>query len=123
LGQGKKLEAVKIYKNEVGCSLKEAKDAVESLERGDAPPQSTEADATLEADVLRLLRDGERIRAAKLYKDRTGASLRDAKQAIESIATRHGIAVPDAGCGGVVIFLMVVAVAAMAVVAALILAQ
>ena len=117
------IEAVKIYKNEVGCGLKEAKDAVEALERGDSPPQPTEADATLEADVLRLLRDGERIRAAKLYKDRTGASLREAKQAIEAVATRHGIAVQDTGCSGVLIFLIVVAVAAMAVVAALILAQ
>jgi ribosomal protein L7/L12 len=123
LAQGRKLEAVRIYKNEVGCSLKEAKDAVEALERGDGPPQPTEADASLEADILRLLRDGERIRAAKLHKERTGASLREAKQAIESIATRHGIAVPDAGCSGVVIFLIVIVVAAMAVVAALILAQ
>ena len=82
-----------------------------------------EADASLEAEVLRLLRDGERIRAAKLYKERTGASLKEAKQAIEAVATRHRIAVSDTGCSGVVIFLIVVAVAAMAVVAALILTQ
>jgi hypothetical protein len=59
----------------------------------------------------------------RVYKERTGASLREAKQAIEALATRHGIAVPDTGCSGVLMFLIVVAVAAMAVVAALILAQ
>lgn len=123
LAQGKKLEAVKIYKNEVGCGLKEAKDAVEALERGDGPVQSTVTDADLEADVRRLLGNGEKIKAAKLYKERTGASLREAKQAIEAVATRHGIAVEDTGCSGVLIFLIVVTVAAMAVVAALILAQ
>ena len=123
LAQGRKLEAVKIYKNDVGCGLKEAKDAVEALERGDGPPQPAEADASLEADVLRLLRDGEKIKAAKLYRKRTGGSLREAKQAVEAVAARHGIVVQDTGCSGVLIFLIVVTVAAMAVVAALILAQ
>jgi ribosomal protein L7/L12 len=123
LKQGRKLEAVKIYKNEVGCGLKEAKDAVEALERGDAPPQPPKADANLEADVLRLLRDGEKIKAAKLYRERTGANLMEAKQAIDAVATRHGLAVEEAGCGGVLIALIVVAVIAMAVVAVLILVK
>ena len=118
LAQGRKIEAVKIYKNQVGCSLKEAKDAVEALERCDSLLKSTGTDADLEADVLRLLGNGEKIKAAKLYKDRTGASLREAKQAIEAVAVRHGVAVQDTGCSGVLIFLIVVTVAAMAVVAA-----
>jgi ribosomal protein L7/L12 len=122
LAQGRKLEAVKIYKNEIGCGLKEAKDAVEALEPGDSPPQTTEVETSLEADLLRLLRVGEKIKAAKLYRQRTGASLREAKQAIESVPTRHGIAVPDNGCHGVLILLIVVAVIATAV-AAWILAQ
>ena len=73
--------------------------------------------------MLRLLRDGEKIKAAKLYQERTGASLREAKQAIDSVAARHGMAVEEGGCSGVLIFLIVVAVAAMAVVAALMLVQ
>ena len=56
LAQGKKLEAVKIYKNEVGCSLKEAKDAVEALERGDAPPQTGDSNSTMQAPRLYNMR-------------------------------------------------------------------
>ncbi len=33
LRQGKKIHAIKIYRNLTGCGLKEAKDAVEKLER------------------------------------------------------------------------------------------
>ena len=56
LAQGKRLEAVKIYKTEVGCSLKEAKDAVEALERGDGPPQTGDSNSTMQAPPLYNMR-------------------------------------------------------------------
>ena len=89
--QGRKIEAVKLYMNYRNCSLADAKRAVEALERGAdlAPPAA--ADGALEAEVLRWLREDEKIKAVKLYRDRTGGSLRDSKQAVEALAARHGI--------------------------------
>lgn len=93
LDQRKKIEAIKIYREHTGSSLKDARDAVEALQRGASFPQSTEDHADLEAEVLRLLGQGEKLKAVKLYKDRTVATLFDSKQAVERIAERHGITV------------------------------
>ncbi|WP_343948904.1 hypothetical protein [Spirilliplanes yamanashiensis] len=42
-------------------------------------------------DVERLLAEGKFIHAVKAYRDRTGAGLRDAKEAVEAIARRRGL--------------------------------
>lgn len=107
LEQGRKLEAAKLYMDQTGSSLKESKDAVEGLQDDAGPPRPTEADADLEANLVRLLKDGEKIKAVKLYRDRTGASLADSKRAVEAIATHHGIKVQTAGCGSVAIVVAV----------------
>jgi ribosomal protein L7/L12 len=122
LDQGKKIEAIKVYREHTASSLKDAKDAVEALQRGASLPPSTEANADLEAEVLRIFEQGEKIRAVKLYKDRTGATLFDSKQAVERIAERHGIKVEGGGCGGVLVLSMVVMIA-VAVVAAMMIAR
>ena len=119
LEQGKKIEAVKVYKDHTGSGLKDAKDAVEALQRGGGLPRPAEADADVEAEVLRLLGQGEKIKAVKLYRDRTDASLFDSKQAVEEMADRHGITVEGGGCSGVVVMSIVVLMA-IAVVAALV---
>ncbi len=46
---------------------------------------------------------GEKLKAVKLYRDRTGANLMESKLAVESVAARHGITVETAGCSGVLI--------------------
>lgn len=55
LDQGKKIEAVKLYKVHTGSGLKDAKDAVEALQRGVSPPKPTEPDVDLDSEVLRFL--------------------------------------------------------------------
>ena len=122
LDQGKKIEAVKVYKDHMGCGLKDAKDAVESLQRGASLPSPSEPDADLDSQLLRLLGQGERIKAVKLYRDQTGATLYDSKQAVEALVERHGIAVEGGGCSSVVAILLVVLIA-IAVVTALLLLQ
>jgi len=122
LDQGNKIEAVKVYKGHTGSSLKDAKDAVEALQRSDSLARSAETDADWEAEVLRLLRQGEKIKAVKLYRNRTGSTLFDSKQTVEEIAERHGITVEGGGCSGVLI-LSIVALLAIAVVAALVILQ
>ena len=123
LDQGKKIEAVKVYKDHTGSGLKDAKDAVEALQSAGSLPRSAEADADWEAEVLRLLRQGEKIKAVKLYKDRTGATLFDSKQGVEVMAERHGVTIQGAGCNGVLVLSIVVLIAIAVVAALMILRQ
>lgn len=37
-------------------------------------------------EIIRLLADGQKIAAIKLYRERTGAGLKEAKDAVEAIA-------------------------------------
>ncbi|MEX0819429.1 MAG: hypothetical protein WD070_07540 [Pirellulaceae bacterium] len=123
LDQGKKIEAVKLYKDHTGSGLKDAKNAVEALPRCASLPRSTEDHTDLEPDVLRLLALGEKIKAVKLYRDRTGSNLFDSKQAVEVLAERHGIKVEGGGCSGVLVLSMVVLIAIAVVAVLMILRQ
>src|SRR4051812_39795036 len=66
LSQGRKIEAIKVYRGETGVGLAEAKNAVERLEQGkkladqgEIPPQD------LEPQLLTLLAAGQKIPAIK----------------------------------------------------------
>ena len=109
--QGRKLEAVKAYREHTGCDLKDAKDAVEALQRGASLPESEQEDVALEAETVRLLGRGEKLKAVKLYKATTGATLLESKRAVEAMAVRHGITLERAGCRGVLILLLVILIA------------
>lgn len=91
LGGGRKIEAVKFYKERTGCSLKDAKDAIEAIQVSDSEPEPKLADTELERKVLSLLEAGEKLDAVKHYRDQTGASLEESKLTVESIAARHGM--------------------------------
>ena len=110
---GRKIEAIKLYRDVTGAGLKEAKDAVEALERdGALPPQRAES-ATRpgvdNAEILELLRAGQKIRAIKLYRERTGVGLADAKNAVEALAREEGLPVGGSGCGSAVLSLLAIA--------------
>jgi ribosomal protein L7/L12 len=108
LGEGKKLEAVKLYKEQTDVSLLEAKNAVEAIQLNVSP---SEPGSDMEAEVVRLLETGKKLEAVKIYKQRTGVQLIEAKQAVEALAARHGIASKDGGgCAGVLLAIVVVAV-------------
>jgi ribosomal protein L7/L12 len=83
----RKIEAIKVYREHTGCGLKEAKDAIEALERGDsvpsaqprsrfAPPNSGQLESLVYA--------GQKIEAIRLYREQTGCGLREAKDAVEA---------------------------------------
>jgi ribosomal protein L7/L12 len=97
--EGRKIEAIKLYRNVTGAGLKEAKDAVEALERGGSLPSPRNDSGAEDTDILELLRAGQKIRAIKLYRDRTGASLAEAKNAVESLAQQNGLPAGRSGCG------------------------
>ncbi len=105
LAQNQKIEAIKFYRERTGVGLKEAKDAVEALERGEspAPPRQQPEHGPWEPEIVALMEQGRKIDAIKLHRENTGLGLKDAKEAVEAIAARHGIAPSRSGCLGVVL--------------------
>lgn len=47
--------------------------------------------------LLDMLRSGQKIQAIKLYREKTGCSLKEAKETVEALADQHGIP-QTAGC-------------------------
>ena len=84
LRSGQKIEAIKRYRELVGVGLKEAKDAVEAMERGEAVPVAPLVSAPT-ASVHDLLREGRKIEAIKLYREQSGLGLKEAKDAVEAM--------------------------------------
>lgn len=108
LAERQKIEAIKLYRDHTGAGLKEAKDAVEALERGQAWPESEFGlPEDLEAAVLSLIERGQKIEAIKLYRERTGAGLKQAKEAVESLARERGIPLKS-GCLGMILLLFLI---------------
>jgi len=105
LAEGRKIAAVKRYREETGAGLVEAKNAVEALER-DLPPTGELVDSSAEAEIVALLQQGQKTQAIKRYRDRTGAGLKEAREAVEALGADRGIATPSkSGCLGVVLLL------------------
>lgn len=104
LDQRQKLAAIKLYREETGASLLDAKSAVEALEFG-TPLPATEVPTPgdWEGDVLKLLGEGKKIQAIKLYREHTGGGLKEAKEAVEALGRRHGVVGRGGGCLGVVL--------------------
>jgi ribosomal protein L7/L12 len=109
LRDGRKIEAIKLYRDLTGAGLKEAKDAVEALERDGSLPTTRDASSGDDADLLDLLRTGQKIRAIKLYRDKTGAGLAESKNAVEALARKNGIPVGQSGCSSAVFCLLAIA--------------
>ncbi|QDV35665.1 ribosomal protein L7/L12 [Tautonia plasticadhaerens] len=112
LDQGSKIEAIKVYRERTGAGLKEAKDAVEAFERGDPGLMPGGIEGPLEGELLDLLRNGRKIEAIKRYREATGVGLKEAKDAVEALAGRHGLAATSQGPGClslIVLALMVLA--------------
>jgi ribosomal protein L7/L12 len=90
---GRMIEAIKLYRQRTGLGLKESKDAVEALVAGAAgadfgmstqPPAALD-DETFATQLLVELAAGRKIEAIKLYRERTGLGLKEAKDAIDDL--------------------------------------
>jgi ribosomal protein L7/L12 len=115
LAEGRKIEAIQHYRESTGAPLAEAKEAVEALERGEPPPAGRSIDSSLEMEIVSLLEGAKKIEAVKLYRQRTGTGLKEAKDAVEAIAADHRIPSPSgSGCLGSVLLLAAVAVVSLA---------
>jgi ribosomal protein L7/L12 len=82
--QGRMIEAIQLVREQTGCGLAEAKAAVEKLQRGErvAPEQSA---GGVTDEIRELVRSGRKIEAIKIYRERTGAGLKEAKDAVDAI--------------------------------------
>jgi ribosomal protein L7/L12 len=90
--EGKKIEAIKLVREQTDLGLKEARDAVEGIERGELPdltPHTVAAPRSVSGvdldEITELLLQGKKIEAIKLYREQTGVGLREARDAIEAI--------------------------------------
>ncbi len=87
LRAGRKLEAIKRYRELTGVGLKEAKDAVEAMQSGPSttlPPKSSLLRQVNDSEIEAQIRSGHLIDAIKLYREKTGVGLKEAKDAVEA---------------------------------------
>jgi ribosomal protein L7/L12 len=112
LGSRGKIEAIKHYRERTGAGLVEAKQAVESIEAGSYDPSAFSGATKGElADQLDpLLRAGNVIGAIKLYRERTGVGLKQAKDDVEALARQRSIPLKQVGCGTSVFLLLAIAI-------------
>jgi ribosomal protein L7/L12 len=103
LRAGKKINAIKAYREITGASLAEAKDAVERLDMAlrmygtmvvadalmevaqQGMPMDMDVQSILLTEMAFLVSKGQYIQAIKLYRERTGMGLSDAKMVVDRI--------------------------------------
>jgi len=101
LDEGNKIGAIKWFREHTGAGLKEAKDAVDAIERGSPLPSSREVDEALDRELKGLLEAGQKINAIKRYRERTGVGHKEAKDAVERLQAQLGPPVVGrSGCLG-----------------------
>lgn len=108
LDQDQKITAIKLYREQTGAGLAEAKEAVESFQAGgELHALERKIPEGFKGDVLRLLGDGKKIQAIKIYREHTGVGLKEAKDAVEALGEKHGLVVRGSGCLGVVLVFVI----------------
>jgi kynurenine formamidase/ribosomal protein L7/L12 len=113
LAAGRKIEAIKRYRIATGVGLADAKNAVEALEGAGSLPPREPADSSFEGKILSLMKQGQKIAAIKLYREKTGVGLKEAKDFIEALAAdQHIVAASKSGCLGAMLLLAFIPLAA-----------
>ena len=86
IADGKKVQAIKLYREKMGTGLKEAKEAVEHFElTGSWSVSSKMSISDMEETMEALICEGKIIGAIKLYREQTGKSLPEAKDFVENM--------------------------------------
>lgn len=109
--EGHHIEAIRLLREATGFGLKQAKDAIEALARGETPnlsaaPDIYEDDMTPPArpwnggmempeSARQAIMQGQRIEAVRLLREATGIGLADAVHAVDAWAQTNGIALPQ----------------------------
>jgi len=107
LQAGRKLAAVKLYKEWTGSSLVAAKNYVESLPADGAVNDFAAGIEAHQMDrILDAIQEGNKLEAVKLYRDSSGLDLMESKKFIEGLMKELGIE-DRPGCGAAVLLLVV----------------
>ena len=110
LVKGQKIQAIKLWREHTGASLKEAKKSIELFESTGAWPLvangmvTTNTSTTpslsrtdnITKECTSFINNGNKIGAIKLWREHTGASLNEAKEAIEQLEAARTSAVSTA---------------------------
>lgn len=87
--QGKKIEAIKLYRALHDVGIKEAKDAVEDMLLGcGSSSQSNLSENVSDDDIRVLAQQGKMIQAIKSYRILHGVGLKEAKDAVEEMMVK-----------------------------------
>ena len=88
---GRTIDAIKRYRELTGVGLREARDAVEAMMRSPEagrpltlPPKSSVLREVNDSEIEQQIRSGHLIDAIKLYREKTGVGLKEAKDAVEA---------------------------------------
>lgn len=123
MDRGQKIEAIKLLRDATGLGLKEAKEAVEHMmEAGGPMPVVQQPAIGTDAgdEIAAALAQGHTLEAIRLYRQRTGVGLKQAKDAIEALqagrpAVAPGLSPGEVGrSGGLGWVALAIAVAAIA---------
>ena len=89
MSQGREIDAIKLYRSWTSAGLKEAKNAVEAMARGETVhipvPAPSLADDSMDGQIRALLAKKQKIEAIKIYRLATNLGLKEAKDYVESI--------------------------------------
>jgi ribosomal protein L7/L12 len=89
LSDGRKIPAIKLYRDYTGVGLKEAKEAIEAVQRDMLNPEpagsAIDRARAIEEQLRGLLAEGKKISAVQLYRQHTGVGLKEAKEAVERL--------------------------------------
>lgn len=94
LDSGRKIEAIKVYRQAFAVGLAEAKAAVEQMERGETvtPPPVGESQAGALARIVALIQAGDQAGAARAYRQAFDASQKAAEKAVAMLAQGASLA-------------------------------
>lgn len=88
LRRGDRLAAIRRYREATGSSLKAATEAIAGRATpqaaAEARPDGAVVDAGLQPALDRLIREGRKLEAVKLLRERTGLTLRGCKEVIDA---------------------------------------
>lgn len=85
LASSRKIEAIKVYREHMALSLKEAKDAIDQWGSTHAQAQAPTPHHDRFGEVRALMKRHQKIQAVKLYRELTGVGLAEAKAAVEAM--------------------------------------
>ncbi len=114
LQRGQLIPAIKLYREQTGSGIAEAKSALEAmaaeLQTGrKSPITDSLSPNSLEGQIVDLMRKRNKIEAVRLFRRMSGCGLKEAKDAVEALAVKHGINPKPAGCAGIVLLMIALA--------------